>query len=128
MNRNDILKILLGIGAVISAYLIYVHYFPGALICPNAGIISCATVLASSYSVVFGIPLAVYSLAWFVLALLFTQHRRLKHAAGIWMLIGIGGIIYSIFAMYMVGKACIFCSTLDVIIAISLALFFMRKP
>ncbi len=128
MNRNDILVILLGIGAIVSAYLIYAHYVPSALICPNTGIISCETVLTSSYSVVFGVPLAVYSLGWFVLALLFIQYRKLKPAAGIWMLIGIGGIIYSVFAMYMIGKICIFCSTLDAIIAISLAMFFMRKP
>ncbi|MCL4379488.1 MAG: hypothetical protein M1160_02485 [Candidatus Marsarchaeota archaeon] len=131
MNRNItliILEALFGIGAVVSAYLIYVHYVPSALICPNTGIISCVTVLTSVYSVIFGIPLAAYAVVWFVVALLFTRYGKFKLAADIWMLIGIGGIIYSVFAMHMIGKICIFCSALDVIIAVSLALFFMRKP
>ena len=48
--------------------------------------------------------------------------------ASLWLLIGIGGIAYSLFSMYMIGKICIYCTALDLIIALSIALFFSQKP
>lgn len=127
MNRNKILIILLALGIAVSAYLTYVHYAPGALFCPETGIINCVAVVTSSYSVIFGIPLALYSLVWFALAILFTQYKKTKPISGVWLLIGIGGIAYSLFSMYMLGKVCIYCSALDVLIVASIALFFRQK-
>jgi len=128
MKTSNVLITLLAIGAVISVYLIYTHYNPGALVCTEGKVINCAEVLTSSYSVILGVPLAVYTFVWFVLAMLLVMKRqKLRTFAEIWMLIGIGGMFYSFFAMYMVGKVCIYCSTLDLIIAISIALFFMKQ-
>ncbi len=125
MNRNTVLIVLLAAGIAISAYLSYVHYAPGSLVCPDTGVVNCEAVVTSVYSVVLGVPLALLSIAWFVVALLLTQYR--KSAAGIWLLIGIGGIIYSLFSMLMLGKVCIYCASLDVLIAASVAAFFTQK-
>lgn len=128
MKIETILLVLLIFGAIISAYLTYVHYAPGALFCPDTGIINCEAVVTSSYSVILGIPLAIYALIWFVVAVLFTQYRKLRGIAGIWMVIGIGGFAYSVFSMYMLGMICVYCSMLDAMILASVALFFMQKP
>jgi uncharacterized membrane protein len=49
----------------IASYLTYTHYTdPSALACPDTGIVNCALVTTSSWSVVFGVPLAVLGLVW----------------------------------------------------------------
>jgi uncharacterized membrane protein len=56
---------LAGIG--ISAYLTYVHFHnPTGLACPATGIINCAKVVTSSYSVIAGVPVPVAGLLFFV--------------------------------------------------------------
>lgn len=55
---------LAGIG--ISIYLLIVHYEPHALICSTNGIINCSKVLTSPSSVIFGIPVPYFGLAYFV--------------------------------------------------------------
>jgi uncharacterized membrane protein len=41
------------------------HYTdPAALACPDTGIVNCTLVTTSSWSVVFGVPLAVLGLVW----------------------------------------------------------------
>jgi uncharacterized membrane protein len=111
------------IGIIISVYLAYVHYNPGALVCPTAGLINCQDVITSSYSVILGVPLAIYAVIWFVIALILSM-SKMRTVTELWFLIGIGGIIYSLFSMYMVGRICEFCSALDVIIVASIALLF----
>ena len=128
MKSEKILFTLLVIGLIIAAYLTYVHFGPSALVCLSSGIINCKSVVTSSYSVIFGIPLAIYSLLWFALALVLTRYKKVRTVAEIWLLIGIGGIIYSLFSMYMLGEICVYCVTLDLIIALSITLFFRQKP
>lgn len=58
------LSLLLSIvGLWLSAYLTYVHYNPGALVCSTGG---CAVVQGSKYSVMFGMPIALFGLAMFI--------------------------------------------------------------
>jgi uncharacterized membrane protein len=117
------LQAILVIGVIISVYLAYSHYNPGALVCPTSGLINCQEVITSSYSIIFGVPLAIYAVIWFLIALILSFSKR-STLAELWFLIGIGGIIYSLFSMYMLGKICEFCSTLDVIIIASIVLLF----
>lgn len=55
---------LAGIG--ISIYLLIVHYAPHDLICNTGGIVNCSKVLTSPSSVIFGIPVPYFGLAYFV--------------------------------------------------------------
>ncbi|MDE1868586.1 MAG: vitamin K epoxide reductase family protein [Candidatus Micrarchaeota archaeon] len=111
------------LGLIISLYLIYVHFQPSGLYCPNAGIINCEQVLTSSYSAILGIPLAVQAFVWFAVLGVITFYRRLWKIPAfhivkdVWLIIGLGGIMYSVIAMHLIGKICIYCSTLDVLIA-----------
>ncbi len=55
---------LAGIG--ISIYLLIVHYEPQALICHAGGVVNCEAVLKSPSSVIFGVPVPYFGLAYFV--------------------------------------------------------------
>jgi uncharacterized membrane protein len=113
-----------------ALYLSIQHFYPGVLACPNVGIIDCATVLSSNYSVVFGIPIAVLGLFWAVVMLLLFAKRGNVSAflAPIWYLIGIIAVAYSFSAQYLIGKICIYCTTLDIsIVAIVLLGIFAVK-
>jgi uncharacterized membrane protein len=53
------------VAVAIASYLTVAHYGdPTALACPDTGIVNCALVTTSSWSVVLGVPLAVIGLAW----------------------------------------------------------------
>ena len=53
-------------GIAISIYLLIVHYEPGALICSNTGVVNCSKVLTSPSSVMFGIPVPIFGLLFFL--------------------------------------------------------------
>ncbi len=125
--KNRLLNVVLVIGIIVSIYVTYVHYYPGALLCTAGKVVNCASVITSQYSVVLGIPLAVYSLIWFVLAFIFYRWGRLGVIADIWFLVGIGGMLYSFVAQYQLRQICAWCLTLDVLIVLSIAFYFLRK-
>lgn len=68
------LKIISGIGILLSSlgiadatYLTIAHYATKiVLACPDKGFINCAKVTESSYSVVFGVPVALFGLLFFI--------------------------------------------------------------
>jgi len=127
LRKITLLEALLLVGIIVSVYLTYVHYYPGYLACFKSSIVDCSAVITSSYSVIFGIPLAIYSIAWFAIAFLLVRYKTLKTLTEIWFLIGVGGIFYSFFSMYMLSKVCVYCLALDAIIAICIFLLFRRK-
>jgi uncharacterized membrane protein len=56
---------ILAIG--LTAYLTITHYTdPTALACPDTGIVNCTLVTTSSWSVIFGVPVALLGLLWAV--------------------------------------------------------------
>jgi uncharacterized membrane protein len=55
---------LAGVG--ISIYLLIVHYDRGALICNTSGVVNCSKVLTSPSSVIFGIPVPIFGLLYFI--------------------------------------------------------------
>jgi uncharacterized membrane protein len=49
----------------LTAYLTVTHYTdPTALACPDTGLINCTAVTTSSWSVIFGVPVALIGLLW----------------------------------------------------------------
>jgi uncharacterized membrane protein len=116
---------MLVLGAIISAYLTYVHYNINALVCPNSGIISCETVLGSSYAVILGVPLAIYALIWFIVAAVLVQYKNtmLRNLLGVGAL---GAMAYSFLSMYIIGKICIYCTGIDLILLIYLISVFVK--
>ena len=59
----------------IAGYLVYDHYNPGALACPEEGWIDCGKVTQGEYNNIFGIPLAHLGLIGIVLIFLFAVIR-----------------------------------------------------
>ncbi|MDE1870665.1 MAG: vitamin K epoxide reductase family protein [Candidatus Micrarchaeota archaeon] len=128
MRKKIILAVLLILGIADASYLTVVHFLPRALECPSIGTtVNCEDVLGSVYSTVFGIPLAAIGLVWFVASLIFLLLGYNRIIKNIWMLFGIGGIIYSATTQSILGKICIYCTTLDVLILLSVYMFLMVK-
>jgi uncharacterized membrane protein len=127
-GQKALLAFILVLGIIDASYLTVVHFLPSALRCPTIGtIINCENVLTSGFSAVFGIPLAVLGLLWFIASSLFLLLGYNKIVKNIWMIIGVGGVIYSLAAQSIIGKVCIYCTSLDVFIALSVGLFLYIK-
>lgn len=128
MNHRFWLKIVLALGLLDTIYLTIVHFSPRALYCPNvSSVVNCEQVLTSGLSNVFGIPLAVLGLVWFVVAIVILHYKPHRIVKNLWLIVGAGGIVYSITGQSILGKICIYCSALDVLIALSIIMFLYIK-
>ncbi len=128
IKERNLLMLVLVLGVIDSVYLTIVHFLPGTLLCPTVGtIVNCEAVLSSAFSTVFGVPLAVLGLVWFVASFLFLVLGYNKIVKNVWMIVGIGGVLYSIAAQSVIGRICIYCASLDVLIALSVGLFLYLK-
>jgi uncharacterized membrane protein len=124
--------LLAGAGLAISAYLTALHYDRAIpLVCTAGGRIDCGAVLTSPSSQVFGLPVALFGVAWFFLAgTLVLAHDRpgapawLRHATLAWMLAGCGAVVYLVYAeLALVGHICLWCTAVHVLV---LALFVLQ--
>lgn len=123
--------LLCALGLAISTYLTGVHYIRVPLACPSTGIIDCAQVLHSPQSVVLGLPLGVWGMVWFVLmGLLVLRAARLQAAGGdgvlprrLWGMLGAAAVVYFVYLELMViGKICIWCTAVHLLVLALLAL------
>ena len=124
-----IFTVLAVAGLLISIYLLTSRYAHVPLECPNNGIINCGTVLSSSYAYLFGIPLEIYGIAFFIIELALIalpSLYRIKDLQVIYNMIGIGFVAYFIYLESLIGKICIFCTGVHVIIAILFILSLYR--
>jgi uncharacterized membrane protein len=114
---------LAGLG--VSIYLTIAHYTESTLAgCSETkGLVDCTKVTTSPQSYVFGIPVAVLGLAFYVAAVaLFSPWawraaRREIHLLRIASLVvGIGFVIYLLYAeLFIIGSICLYCTSVHVI-------------
>ena len=113
---------LAGLG--VSIYLTIAHFTESALAgCSESGLVNCTKVTTSPESYVFGIPVAVLGLAFFVFAVAimspwaWQSARREFHLARIVsMVVGIGFVLYLIYAeLFIIGSICLYCTSVHVI-------------
>ena len=113
---------LAGLG--VSIYLTITHYSTSvSLACPDTGTINCEKVTTSPESVVFGIPVAVLGLAFFVFMvavnnpLAWRSPLRAIHLARVLsVIVGIGFVIYLIYVeLFKVNAICLWCTSVHVI-------------
>jgi uncharacterized membrane protein len=107
----------------IASYLTVAHYTdPAALACPDTGIVNCALVTTSSWSVVLGVPLAVLGLVWAVVMTGLTVPRAWRSSAG-WVdgarlaLSGAGAVtvLYLVYVeLFRIGAICLWCTAVHV--------------
>jgi uncharacterized membrane protein len=114
---------LAGLG--VSVYLTYAHYTESALAgcTETTGVVNCGKVTTSAQSVVFGIPVAVLGLAFYVFLVAIMNpwawmiRRRevgmIRLAA---MVVGIGFVLYLLYAeLFDIGSICLYCTSVHVI-------------
>jgi uncharacterized membrane protein len=116
-----------GLGA--SIYLTYEHFTANAtLACAANSIVNCAAVTTSAQSKVFGIPVAVLGLVFFVAIIPaltpmawrskapLVRYGRIAASA-----VGIGFVFYLVYAeLFDIGKICEWCSAVHIL---TIALF-----
>lgn len=113
---------LAGLGVAI--YLTVAHYDTSVtLACSSNGAINCEKVTTSAESEVFGIPVAVLGLAYFVFMLPWhlpaawrSADPRVRYGRLAYCLAGIGFVCYLVYAEVVVIKAiCLWCTAVHVI-------------
>ncbi len=107
----------------IASYLTVTHYTdPAALACPDTGIVNCALVTTSSWSVVLGVPLAVLGLVWAVTmtalsvpwswdsGATWVDRMRLVVSGA-----GAGVVLYLVYLeLFRIGAICLWCTAIHI--------------
>jgi uncharacterized membrane protein len=113
---------LAGLG--VSTYLTIAHFTESALAgCSESGLVNCIKVTTSAQSYVFGIPVAVLGLAFFVFLVAIMSpwawqaRRREVHLVRIAaMAVGIGMVLYLVYAeLIIIGSICLYCTSVHII-------------
>lgn len=118
---------LLGVG--IAIYLTAVHYENIPLVCSENGLVNCARVISSSYSVVPGttVPITIPGFGWCTISAslaivgLFSTtglwQRRIRVAQFVWSLSGLLVVLYLVYAeIVRLRTICAWCTALHVLI------------
>jgi uncharacterized membrane protein len=120
---------LAGLG--VSVYLTIAHYANGvSLACPNTGAINCEKVTSSPESIVFGIPVALLGLAFYVFLVAImspwawrSARREVALARLLSLVVGIGFVLYLVYAeVFEIGNICLWCTSVHVITLVLFAL------
>jgi uncharacterized membrane protein len=121
---------LAGLG--VSTYLTIAHFTQAALIgcAETKGLVDCGKVTTSAQSYVFGIPVAVLGLVFYVFAVAimspwaWQMARREVHLLRIAaMVAGIGFVLYLLYAeLFIIGNICLYCTSVHVITFLLFAL------
>lgn len=121
--RRKVMLLLSLAGVAVTAYLTVLHYVAAVpLICVGqGGLINCADVLSSPESVVLGIPVATWGLAWFIVLAIGTWLSAYRPPMRPWLtgwaLAGAVVVVYLVYVEFDVLHAvCIWCSVLHAII------------
>jgi uncharacterized membrane protein len=129
LQLTTFLLALAGLG--VSAYLTVAHFTESALLgCSESGLVNCTRVTTSPQSYVFGIPVAVLGLAFYLFAVAimspwaWQSARREVHLARIAsVVVGIGFVLYLIYAeLFIIGSICLYCTSVH---AITFVLFML---
>jgi uncharacterized membrane protein len=111
-------------GLGVSIYLTIAHFTESRLLgCSESGLVNCAKVTTSAQSYVFGIPVAVLGLAFFLFLVpvmspwAWQAARREIHLARVAaMVAGIGMVLYLIYAeLLIIGNICLYCTSVHII-------------
>lgn len=120
----------LGIVALITLYLTWVHYSGGGVVCPATGPIHCARVLTGPGSTILGLPYALWGTAWAVAGLLrplwARGQARLAHQ--LWEVIGLLALAWALAFEWVDGAICLWCSVAQLFILVAIALDRWTRP
>ena len=134
MKTTTILKIIIflsALGLLMSLYLLDNHYAGAAQgsVCDFGETISCSLVNSSVYSELWGVPVALLGVMWFVFVLLLSwKAQKKKELIPLllgWSIVGLLSIIYFLHAEIILRALCPFCTTVHVLIVI-IFIFLLR--
>ncbi len=109
-------------GALVAAYMTWVHFDAGALVCVAGG--GCETVQKSVYAEIAGIPVALLGLGAYlaVLGLVAWDSATARLTAA---MIAFVGLVFSLYLLalqlFVIDAVCTWCLANDVVIAPTLA-------
>ena len=127
------------VGAGIAIYLTGVHYERTPLICSGSGVIDCARVLSSPYSVVPGtsVPITIPGLGWCIVSAalaiigwrLVAKPRWLVVAQFLWTLVGMLSVLYLVYVeLVRLHSICAWCTGLHAIILLMFLITLAQLP
>jgi uncharacterized membrane protein len=126
---------LCGLG--MAGYLTAVHYIGNQiLVCSSGGVINCEAVITSPQSYVFGIPVAVLGLAYYLVMAAVcspwawrSADRRVHIARLALVVLGIGFVLYLVSAELLIIKSiCLLCTSVHVVTFAQLILVVATVP
>jgi uncharacterized membrane protein len=130
-----ILGVLALVGLGIAVYLTVVHYSDAPLACTQGGVVDCAQVTKSAFSVVPGtdVPVTVPGMLFFLasgvlVALTLVWRSSWLLAAHVLLgLAGIGAVAYLLYAeLVVIHRICEWCTAVHVVIVLSFLLALRR--
>jgi uncharacterized membrane protein len=113
---------LAGLG--VSIYLTIAHFTESKLLgCSESGLVNCTKVTTSPQSYVFGIPVAVLGLAFFVAAVALmspwgwrSARREVALIRIASLVVGMGFVLYLLYAeLFTIGSICLYCTSVHAI-------------
>jgi len=111
-------------GIAVAAYLTYAHYTTAkVLACSDKGLVNCAKVTTSSYSRIFGVPVSVTGLAYFVaMAVLcspwawWSANRWLRGVRLAASASGVALVVWLVYVeLFRLDAICLYCTAVHVI-------------
>jgi uncharacterized membrane protein len=132
--------VLASSGLVIAAYLTLQHYSSKVrLVCTAGAVVNCESVLTSRASMVLGVPVAAWGLAWFSVAVVLAivslrirserEPRALRNTGLAWTLAGTGTVLWLVYQeIGVVGKICLWCTAIHALVLGLLTLQVMSDP
>jgi uncharacterized membrane protein len=124
------------VGLGLSGYTLDVHFQPQSLVCVNAGPFDCGAVLTSAQSVIFGIPVPFFGIAFFLglgmlcLPFAWRSAEMWVHWARLAVtVVGIGMVMYLIVTeLFTVKKICLWCTGVHVVTFLLFAIVVTGMP
>ena len=113
-------------GLGVSIYLTYAHFTQSALLgCAESSLVNCTKVTTSPQSYVFGIPVAVLGLAFYLAAVALMSpwawrapryRREISLIRIASLVVGMGFVLYLIYAeLFIIGSICLYCTSVHAI-------------
>lgn len=105
------------VGIVDTTYLTFEHYSNTIPHCADVAFVDCGAVLRSVYSVVFGVPLTLIGLGYYLTTFLLASFgllRRNQLAIALTIGLSMGGFLFSLVLLYLqiwvIGAICLYCT------------------
>ena len=117
------LLVLCGLGLGLALYTLWIHYQPRALVCVSGGIFNCGEVLKSAQSVIFGVPVPYFGVAFFVVMgslcvpAAWRSPARWVHKTRLTLSIcGMGMVLYLIWTeLITLNAVCLWCTGVHIV-------------